>query len=253
MAVLATSGQGPVHATTGQTTPTQVAQEVVRQGGSVGQAYVAAALTTGIESNGTTNDKNPSSTACGLFQFLTSTWLGNGGGNYAPTACAATMEQQVAVFLHATANGYGDWRPDLVPGLDPNSTSSYGVNVTAPQAGSKVANAIAQLAAGGLTKVIGPVPNSWVGNTGGAGGVLPASPTPIPGLPNQGVNVGGSFQSWQDALTGFFNDLVGGFGIGWKGVLGILLGILFIGFGAVFLFHTQEKEAVRDIAPAAAA
>lgn len=241
-------------ATSTQVSPAQVATEVKKQGGSDIQAWSAAALTTGIESNGTLNDKNPNSTACGLFQFLTSTWLGNGGGAYAPTACGASLSQQVAVFLHATAgNNFRDWRPDFVPGLDPNSNASYGPSVSGPAPGSKVYNAISALSAAGLGKVVqaaGGSLNAPV--TGDPGGVLPASPTPIPGLPGQGVNVGGSFQSWQDAITGVLNSLESGFGIGWKGVLGIILGILFIGFGVVFLFHTQEKEVVRDIAPATA-
>lgn len=55
------------------------------------------------------------------------------------------------------------------------------------------------------------------------------------------------------ALGAGIGDILGGFGIGWKGVLGILLGILFIGVGLIFLFHTQEKEAVEEVAPAAAA
>ena len=86
---------------TAQYSPSDVAAEVVNQGGSSAQAWVAAALVDGIESNGTLNDSNPSSTACGLFQFLTTTWISNGGGAYANTACGATLQQQVAVFLKA--------------------------------------------------------------------------------------------------------------------------------------------------------
>lgn len=123
-------------------TAAQVAQEVKNQGGSDQQALVAAALVSGIESNGQPTDKNPTSTACGLFQFLTTTWISNGGGKYAPNACAATWQQQVSVFLTASqGNNFYPWAPDL-------GGSYNGTPIFAPRPGSKVANKIAQLTSG---------------------------------------------------------------------------------------------------------
>jgi hypothetical protein len=42
----------------------------------------------------------------GGLQFLTSTWLSNGGGQYAPRADLATREQQIAI---ASKLGWGSW------------------------------------------------------------------------------------------------------------------------------------------------
>jgi len=42
----------------------------------------------------------------GGLQFLTSTWLSNGGGRYAPRADLASREQQIAV---ASGMGLGNW------------------------------------------------------------------------------------------------------------------------------------------------
>jgi len=149
-------------------TPTQIAQQVMNQGGTAAQAYIAAALASGIESNGCTDDKNPGSSACGIFQFLDTTWQGYGGQG---SACNASLQQQVAVFLTATSGGnYHDWGPDLVGG-NPNNPAAYPASVTAPKPGSAVSNAIATLAAGPVGKLLGPPPTNWAGNApaGGTG------------------------------------------------------------------------------------
>lgn len=44
-------------------------------------------------------------------------------------------------------------------------------------------------------------------------------------------------------LDNLINDLLGGFGIGWKAVLTIIGGILLIGLGAMFLFRHQAVKA----------
>lgn len=151
-------------------TAAQVAQEVKNQGGSDQQAWVAAALVSGIESNGQPTDKNPTSTACGLFQFLTTTWISNGGGKYAPNACAATWQQQVSVFLTASqGNNFYPWAPDL--GGSYNGKPIYG-----PDPGSKVGNKISQLSAGGTLSFLGNVPTAWIGAaTGGTGATTPTT------------------------------------------------------------------------------
>lgn len=147
----------------------QVAKEVRNQGGSDQQAWIAAALVSGIESNGDPTDKNPTSSACGLFQFLDTTWASNGGTKYAKTACQASWQQQVSVFLTASqGNNFYPWAPDLGGSYD--STPIYG-----PKAGSKVANMIPTLAATGTLAFLGNVPTAWIGNTGGAGGVTPTT------------------------------------------------------------------------------
>lgn len=46
----------------------------------------------------------------GGLQFTAGTWLGNGGGAYAPTADQATREQQIAVASNIQANrGWSPW------------------------------------------------------------------------------------------------------------------------------------------------
>ena len=145
----------------------QVATEVKRQGGTDQQAWVAAALVSGIESNGQSDDKTPTSTACGLFQFLTTTWASNGGTKYAPTACQASWQQQVSVFLTASqGNNFYPWSPDL-------GGSYNGVAIYGPKSGSKVANKISELSASGqmASAGLGNVPTGWAD----AGGVSPTT------------------------------------------------------------------------------
>lgn len=219
------SGNGPY-------TASDVASEVIGQGGSLQQAWVAAALASGIESNGTLNDKNPSSTACGLFQFLTTTWASNGGTQYAPTACQASLSQQVAVFLTASSgNNFYPWSPDL-------GGSYNGKPISAPGAGSPVANKIADLAAGGTLSWLGNVPAKWADS----GGVVPASPTPLGPL-GAGVNVGGNVNlNPFSSVTDFFNWIGSGFGIGWAAAGTIILGIAMIGLGIIFIFRKQAVK-----------
>lgn len=223
-------------ATATQVSGADVAQEVLAQGGSKAQAWVGAALVSGIESGGQVSDKNPSSTACGLFQFLTTTWLSNGGGQYAPTACAAPWQDQVAVFLKASAgSNFYPWAPDLGGSYNGNTSQAA---ATTPQPGSPVANKIATLASTGLAQILGNVPTNWAD----AGAVVPASPTPLGPL-GSGVNVGGGITDPLALLGTLVSDLTGGFGIGWKAVLTIIGGILLIGVGILILFRHQAGEA----------
>ena len=229
-----------------QYSPAEVAGEVVSQGGSTQQAWVAAALVDGVESNGTLNDKNPSSTACGLFQFLTTTWASNGGTQYAPTACEASLSQQVSVFLTASAgNNFYPWSPDL-------GGSYNGKPISAPAPGSPVANQIASLSAGGtLSKLLGNVPTSWAD----AGGVVPASPTPIP-VGNSGVNVGANVFSGLSGLEQGVNDLLGDLTSAswWKRVGLFVLGVGFVVGGIVlFVSTTKTGQTVESDAVVAAA
>ena len=96
--------------------------------------------------------------AAGLFQYEPGTWIGQGGGAYAPVAQDATWQQQVAVFVKGTAgNNFGAWGPDLVANSgDPNSSSNPAYGYTgAPQAGSRVANEIANLTGAGAFTGLG--------------------------------------------------------------------------------------------------
>lgn len=63
--------------------------------------------------SGGQNVKNATSSASGFFQILTSTWLGAGGGKYAPTAQGATFGQQldIANKVYQAAGGFGPWTP----------------------------------------------------------------------------------------------------------------------------------------------
>ena len=103
--------------TPGTVTPPQVYQEVIAQGGSVEQAQIAAALTSGIESGGQLDDQNPTSTASGLFQFLDTTWDNYDGVGHAGNA---TFQQQVAKFISESAgNNFYAWAPDLTAAPTP--------------------------------------------------------------------------------------------------------------------------------------
>lgn len=87
---------------------------------------------------------------------------------------------------------------------------------------------------------------------GEAGGVVPASPTPL-GPFGGGVNVGGGVGNlgWTDAIGAAFNALLGGFGIGWKAVLTIIGGILLVGVGILLVFRKPEAKALEAGAMAA--
>lgn len=70
--------------------------------------YVLPAYIVQCESGGNphaVNNNNPNRPA-GLYQIITSTWLGYGGGRFAPTADAATPYQQ-GVIAKAVLNGQG--------------------------------------------------------------------------------------------------------------------------------------------------
>jgi len=164
----------------GAYTPQQVAQAVMAAGGTPVQAQVAGALVTGIESNGQLNDKNPKSTASGLFQFLTTTWQGYGGTAFAPTAGAATLQQQAQVFVAASKHGFSDWAPDL--------GANWGDNPMAPAQGSRVATAIQ---ANGLTQVTGSATGSSGGQPSAVGGHNHPAPTLKQGRTDQGVDFSG--------------------------------------------------------------
>lgn len=125
-----------------------VAQQVLNDGGDTEQAQVAAALVSGVESDGDPTELSGGvGPAAGLFQFEPGTWQGDGGGAFAPVAQDASWQDQVQVFLNATqGDNFHDWGPDLTGQGDPNSSSNPSYSYSgAPMAGSPVANAIAKL------------------------------------------------------------------------------------------------------------
>lgn len=233
--------------------PAAVATEILRQGGSAAQAWVGAALVDGIESSGDPQAKNPSSTACGLFQFLTTTWQSNGGGAFAPTACQATWQQQVTIFLKASAgSNFYPWAPDLGGSYNGNAHQPA---ATAPQPGSPVANKIASLASGGTLKFLGNVPTNWAD----AGAALAGPPTPNP-LVNSPSGVAGVPNlpgvldplQWADALGHILTDLLSA--DWWKRVGLFAAGlVLVIGGTILFISTTKTGERVESDAVLAAA
>jgi hypothetical protein len=235
-----------------QVTPAAVAAEVRRQGGSLPQAWVAAALTDGIESSGDSTVKNPTSTACGLFQFLTTTWQSNGGGAYAPNACAAPWQAQVTVFLNATqGNNFYPWAPDLGGSYNGNTSQAA---ATVPQPGSNVANHIASLAAGGTMKFLGNVPTAWAS----AGGATPANPAPGPlgavgGLVTGGTSsqLPGTGGGWASELGTLLGDLTS---TSWWKRVGLFSGglVLIIGGIVLFVSTTKTGESVKGAGELAA-
>lgn len=184
----------------------QVYNQVLADGGTLQQAQVAAALVSGVESDGDPTELSGGiGPAAGLFQYEPGTWAGQGGTAYAPVAQQATWQEQVQVFVNGTkGNNFGAWGPDLVANSgDPNSSSnpSYGYS-GAPQPGSRVGNIIAQYGSswaagtGGLTPAASPGGSSGSGGSGGGGGTAPnvnvgnqaAAPyvgSVVPGIPAQ--------------------------------------------------------------------
>jgi hypothetical protein len=101
------------------------------------------------------NTTVPGSTASGLFQFLTSSWLAYGGGKYAPTAAQATVAQQYEIANAAyAASGLSPWTasqgcwgshlaeilhgtssaPASAPVKDSSTTAKHASNQAAPHA-----------------------------------------------------------------------------------------------------------------------
>lgn len=65
------------------------------------------------ESGGNPRAANPSSTASGLYQFLDSSWMDYGGGQYASRAMYASVPEQNAVAWHAyQVSGFQPWDGD---------------------------------------------------------------------------------------------------------------------------------------------
>lgn len=165
-----------------QVSPVQVYQEVLAQGGDQTQAQVAAALVSGIESNGDPTELSGGrGPAAGLFQYEPGTWIGQGGGKYAPVAQDASWQDQVAVFVNGTkGDNFGAWGPDLAAnGGDPNSASNPNYGRTGgPEAGSKVGNIIAANSAS--WGAAAPVDLSGGGTGGGGGAAASATSTATP-------------------------------------------------------------------------
>lgn len=233
-----------------------VAQEVLNQGGTKEQALVAAALVSGIESNGDPTELSGGvGPAAGLFQFEPGTWVGNGGGAFAPVAQDATWQQQVTVFLNASAgNNFHDWGPDLTGQGNPNSASNPSYSYSgAPKQGSPVANKIADLMANdkALSGVIGNVPQNWadLGGTGSsltgsaasvAGDVAKAAATPVLdifGIAKSGLNLVDEEAHLLGVVTSSSF---------WQRVGMGILGVGMLAFGAV-LFFSSTKTGQRAI------
>jgi hypothetical protein len=122
---------------------------VAQAGGTPSQQTILAGIAEGVESGGNPTAQNPTSTASGLWQELTSTWLGNGGGRYAPVAKEASPLDQAIVAVQQSVNGYQPWAPDL--GGNYYSSNPALSNPQAPLPGSPVANYLEGAPAGGTT------------------------------------------------------------------------------------------------------
>jgi hypothetical protein len=79
-------------------------------------AYVVAAfhcIAYGHESGGNPTAVNPTSGAGGLYQFMDGTWLGNGGGQFAPNAESAPVwAQDTVAFWTWQHDGFSPWTGD---------------------------------------------------------------------------------------------------------------------------------------------
>lgn len=110
---------------------------VGQAGGTPTQQEYLAGIAAGVESGGNPTAHNPTSTASGLWQELTTTWLGNGGGAYAPTAAQATPLDQAIVAVKQSTGGYQPWAPDFGGAYGASGNAG---NPQSPAAGSPVAN-----------------------------------------------------------------------------------------------------------------
>jgi hypothetical protein len=171
----------------------------------------------------------------------------------------------LAVAATSTANLIGGHYPTIAAALEQDASPSTfsTVVVKSPWAGSRYGVAAAgappqYVVAGRGLDYIATIPLPTLTSAGilakvlpaDAGNVVPASPTPLaPGVP--GINVGSGVTDPLSGLTTLLNDLFSGFGIGWKGVLGIILGIMFIGVGLIFLFHKQSSQVAHAAVAAA--
>lgn len=142
---------------------------VAQAGGTKSQQEILAGIAAGVESGGNPTAQNSSSTASGLWQELTSTWLSNGGAAYAPTAKQASPLDQAIVAVNQSKNGYQPWAPDL-------GGSYYGgiTNPTSPLPGSPVANYLASQGQVGPSSSL-PAGADTAGATGGAGSATPGA------------------------------------------------------------------------------
>jgi hypothetical protein len=184
-----------------------VAAQVIKDGGTPLMAWVAAALVSGVESDGDPTElAGGIGPAAGLFQFEPGTWASNGGLAYGKVAQDATWQDQVQVYVNAVnSGGYYPWKPDLVPGgtYDGKPIPNGG----GPQPGSAVYNTIGQLASTGALSFLGNVP----ANLADAGGVNAANPVPGPvgdvlGLATGGTVAADIASAWHQA-TGWATDL----------------------------------------------
>lgn len=122
---------------------------VAQAGGTPTQQEYLAGIAAGVESGGNPTAQNPTSTASGLWQELTTTWLGSGGGKYAPTAKQASPLDQAIIAVQQSVGGYQPWAPDLggyYPGY--GAPTAAGTNPQAPAPGSPVANYLKKIGAG---------------------------------------------------------------------------------------------------------
>lgn len=126
----------------------QLEQLIANAGGTPSQQQILAGIAEGAESSGNPIAQNPDSTASGLWQELTTTWIGAGGSQYAATAAEATPQEQAQIAVNQVNadGGYAPWAPDL--------GGSYGsgqTDPTEPDAGSKVANYLSTVGSGNST------------------------------------------------------------------------------------------------------
>lgn len=218
----------------------QIEALVGEAGGSPTQQEYLAGIAAGVESGGDPTAQNPTSTASGLWQELDTTWEGNGGGQYAPTASGASPLDQAIVAVNQSKGGYQPWAPDL--------GGSYGAggnagNPQSPAAGSPVANYLKSI--GVSSPGSAPIGSPSPGATDPAGATdasLNANPFDLFGLPQ---TLGGA------AASGVWSE-VGPFVV--KGMLVAAgLGVMVLGLAKMTDAGEKIKSAAPELAEAAAA
>jgi hypothetical protein len=199
----------------------QLEQLVANAGGSPSEQEYLAGISAGVESGGDPTAQNSSSTASGLWQELTTTWVGAGGSQFAPTAKAATPAEQaqIAVAQVNADAGYAPWAPDM--------GGSYGgtnPDPTTPLAGSPVATYLAGLGPGATSGTTTPATTTTP---------APATTTSLLG------SLGG------DLLGGFAQDVEPFFV---KAIL-VIAGLGILGIAAYKAASPAVKSATQSVSP----
>lgn len=157
-------------------------------------------------------------------------------GDPASLQADPNAQAKAAIDLLGGGGGIGAWRGDTVGNYAQNGQPLSIDQVTSILGSSYTAGALTPLQLtdpATLTSFWG-----WIGSNlfglGGAAVFGGASLNPFKTVTNL-----------SDATLGIVKDIGSGFGIGWSGILSIILGGIFIIIGIAFIFHKQAGQIIQ--------